>query len=159
MVLGVRSPHASRLVPALALPDMRARLLLIAALASGLLGCGGAGAAGGDFEGTELEVAEAVESLQAGGSRQESAGEICRDVLTRALAQRLTADAGSCEAEIRQAIADADLSQLSVTDVSVRGSAATAQVESSAGETRREATVELALERGDWRVANIRSAG
>jgi hypothetical protein len=138
---------------------MRARPLLLVGLAAALAGCGGAGAGAGDFEGTELEVAEAVERLQTTGSRQESAGELCRDVLTRALAQRLTSDASSCEAEIRQAVADADLSELSVTDVSVRGNAATAEVESAAGETRREATVELVRERGDWRVAGIRSAG
>ena len=138
---------------------MRARLLPLAGLAAALAGCGGEGAGSGDFQGAEREVAEAVERLQTTGTRQESAGEICRDVLTRALAQRLTADASSCETEIRQAIADADLSELSVTDVTVRGEAATAEVESAAGETRRVATVELALERGDWRVAGIRSAG
>jgi hypothetical protein len=137
---------------------MRARLLL-AGLAAALIGCGGAPAGSGEFEGAEAEVAEAVERLQTTGSRQESVGEICRGVLTRALAQRLTADASSCETEIRQAIADADLSELAVTDVSVRGDAATAAVESAAGETRRVATVELTRERGDWRVADIRSAG
>ena len=137
---------------------MRARLLLLTALATGVIGCGGAGAAGGDFEGAEADVAEAVERLQSTGTRQESAGEICRTLLTRELAQRLSTDAGSCEREIRQAIADADLVQITVTDVSVRGDAATARVESTAGETRRTATIELARERGDWRVAAIRSA-
>ena len=138
---------------------MRVRPLILAVLAAGLTGCGGVGAGGADFEGTERDVADAVESLQTTGSRQESADEICRNLLTRGLAERLTRDAGSCEAEIRQAIADADLSQLSVTDVSVRGNAATAEVASSVGETRRRATVELARELGDWRVAGIRSAG
>ena len=138
---------------------MRARPLLLAGLAAGLIGCGGPGAGSAEFEGTEGDVAEAVESLQASGSRQEQAGEICRTRLTEALARRLTADAGSCEAEIRNAISDADLVQMTVTDVSVRGDAATAEVESTAGETRRRATVELARERGDWRVAAIRSAG
>lgn len=138
---------------------MRARLLPLAALVAGLVGCGGAGAAGGDFEGAEADVAEAVERLQTSGTRQESAGEICRTGLTAELAQRLAADGGSCEREIRQAIADADLVEITVTDVSVRGDAATASVESTAGETRRAATVELARERGDWRVAAIRSAG
>jgi hypothetical protein len=139
---------------------MRTRSSLLAGLAAATLaGCGGAGAGSADFEGTEGEVAEAVERLQTTGTRQESAGEICRDVLTRALAQRLASDAETCEREIRHAIADADLSELSVTDVSVRGDTATAEVESSVGETRKVATVELALERGDWRVAGIRSAG
>ena len=138
---------------------MRARPILLAGLAAALVGCGGAGAGGADFEGTERDVAEAVESLQATGSRQEQAGEICRTRLTAVLARRLAGDGGSCEAEIRHAIADADLVQLSVTDVSVRGNVATAQVESTAGETSRKATVELARERGDWRVAGIRSAG
>jgi ribosome-binding factor A len=138
---------------------MRARHLLLAGLAAGLVGCGGAGTAGGDFDGVESDVAEAVERLQTAGARQESAGELCRAVLTSALARRLAADASSCEREIRHAIADADLSQFSVTDVSVRGDSATARVESAAGETRRVATVELVRERGDWRVAAIRSAG
>ena len=138
---------------------MRAHPILLAGLAAGLVGCGGAGAGSADFEGAERDVAEAVESLQATGSRQEQAGEICRTRLTQALARRLAADGGSCEAEIRHAIADADLVQLSVIDVSVRGDSATAQVESTAGETRRKATVEFARERGDWRVAGIRSAG
>ena len=138
---------------------MRIHPILVAGLAAGLAGCGGTGTGSADFEGTERDVAEAVESLQASGSRQEQAGEVCRTRLTQALAQRLAADGGSCEAEIRHAIADADLVQLSVTDVSVSGNTATAEVESVIGETRRRATVELARERGDWRVAGIRSAG
>ena len=138
---------------------MRTRSLLVVVLATaGLAGCGGAGEAGAEFEGVESDVAEAIERLETRGTRQESAGEICRDLLTTALAQRLAGDGGSCEREIRQAIADADFSQLSVTDVNVRGEAATARVESSAGETRRQATVELTRERGDWRVSAIRSA-
>ena len=138
---------------------MRSRPVLLAGIAAALVGCGGAGAASGDFEGTERDVAEAVERLETTGSRQEAAGEICRNLLTAALAERLAADGSSCEREIRHAIADADLAQISVTDVSVRGDAATARAESSAGETRREAIVELARERGDWRVASLRSAG
>lgn len=136
---------------------MRTRSLLAVLATAGLAGCSGAGAGGAEFEGVESDVAEAIERLETLGTRQESAGEICRDLLTTALAQRLAGDAGSCEREIRQAIADADFSQLSVTDVTVRGEAATARVESSAGEVRRQATVELARERGDWRVSAIRS--
>ena len=137
---------------------MRARPVLLAGLMAVLAGCGGPGAATGDFEGAEADVAEAIERLESAGTRQDNAGEICRDLLTSELSRRLAADASSCEAEIRQAIADADLAQLSVTDVSVRGDRASARVESAAGETRRAATVELARERGDWRLAGIRSA-
>ena len=136
---------------------MRPRGIVIVALAAVLSGCGRAGAPSGDFEGTEAQVAEAVERLETTGARQASAGEICRELLTAELAQRLARDASSCDREIREAIADADLAQVSVTDVSVSGDSATAAVESSSGETRVVATVEMARERGDWRIAGIRS--
>lgn len=135
---------------------MRARVLPLA-LAALLAGCGGPGG-GGDFEGAEADVAEAIEELRTSGTRQESAPEICRNLLTTRLQQRLTADGSTCAQEIRQAIADADLFDVRATDIEVRGNRAVAQVESVAGETRAEATLQLARERGDWRLDDIRRA-
>lgn len=137
---------------------MRARSLLPALIAAGLAGCGGGAGASGDFEGAEADVAEAIERLQTVGTRQEGAGEICRDLLTQDLAGRLGAGGTTCESEIRQAIADADLFDLRVTDVTVTGEAATAEVVSAAGDSRAEGTMRLARERGDWRVGEIRGA-
>ncbi len=134
---------------------MRARPLIIAVLAAGFAGCGGAGSGAGDFEGVEGDVAEAIERLQTTGTRQESADEICRDLLTQDLVRRLAADGSTCETEIRQAIADADLFDLRVTDVSIEGDTATAEVVSAAGDSRAEGTVGLIRERGDWRVGEI----
>ncbi|CAA9498265.1 MAG: hypothetical protein AVDCRST_MAG69-1732 [uncultured Solirubrobacteraceae bacterium] len=138
---------------------MRARLILPIVLAAVLGGCGGAGGASGEFEGAEADVAEAIEQLESSGTRQESADEICRDLLTEDLVRRLAAGGSSCESEIRQAIADADLFDLRVTDVTVQGDNAIAEVVSAAGDSRAAATVRLARERGDWRVGDIRSAG
>lgn len=137
---------------------MRVRPLLLAVLATGFAGCGGAGGGTGQFEGVEGDVAEAIERLETTGTRQESADEICRDLLTEALVRRLASGGSTCEAEIRQAIADADLFDLRVTDVTVQGDSATAEVVSAAGDSRAAATVRLARERGDWRVGDIRGA-
>ena len=137
---------------------MRARPILLILLAAGLSGCTGAGG-GGEFEGAEADVVEAIEQLESTGTRQESADEICRDLLTGDLVRRLAADGSSCESEIRQAIADADLFDLRVTDVAVQGDNAVADVVSAAGDSRAAATLLLARERGDWRVGDIRSAG
>lgn len=136
---------------------MRARLLPLA-LAAVFAGCGGPGGGGGDFEGAEADVAEAIEELRTSGTRQESAPEICRNLLTTRLQQRLTADGSTCAQEIRQAIADADLFDMRPTDIEVTGDRAVAQVVSQAGDTRAEATLQLARERGDWRLDEIRGA-
>ena len=136
---------------------MRARPTLLIVMAAGLSGCGGAGGASGDFEGAQAEVAEAIERLETTGTRQEGAGEICRDLLTQELAARL-ATGSTCETEIRQAIADADLFDLRVTDVAVDGDRATAEEVRAAGDSRAEGTVQLVRERGDWRVAEITGA-
>lgn len=136
---------------------MRSRVLLLAVTAV-LAGCGGPGGGAGDFEGAEADVAEAIEDLRTSGTRQESAPEICRNLLTTRLQQRLTADGSTCAQEIRQAIADADLFDVRATDIEVNGNRAVAQVESVAGDTRAEATLHLARERGDWRLDDISGA-
>lgn len=138
---------------------MRARSpILIAGLALAIGGCGGGAGAGGDFEGEERQVAEAVEALQAAASRQETADEVCRDSLSRALVARLSTGGTECESEIRHAVADADLYDLQVSDVTVRGTAAEARVQTAAGDQTTSATLQLVQEQGDWRVDGIRRA-
>jgi len=131
---------------------------LLAGLALGLAGCTG-GSADGDFEGEEAAVAEAIAEFEASATRQENAAEICRDSLSRELAERLDADGTRCATEIRQAIADADLYDIEVVDVEVDGTNATAQARTSVGDQTTSATLMLVEEQGDWRVDGIRDTG
>jgi hypothetical protein len=122
-------------------------------------GCLGGGAAGGgDFEGREERVAEAIETLQSTATRQENAGDICRDLLSRALAARLSSGGTRCEQEIRHAIADSDLFDLRIVDVGVQGTNAQARVETSAGGETTAVSLLLIEEQGDWRLDGIRAA-
>jgi hypothetical protein len=120
-------------------------------------GCGAAGSGGGDFEGAEREVAEAVESLQSASRTQDGPREICSELLSRELVERLEAGDSSCTTEIRHAIADADLYELTVTDVTVSGSSATARVESLAAGEGARGTMRLSQQDGNWRLDAISS--
>jgi hypothetical protein len=134
-----------------------------AALTTGLMlvlgGCTGGGGESGDFQGDEQRVAEAVDDLQAAVSRQDNAGDVCRDMLSRDLAARLNSDATRCEQEIRLAVADADLFRMQIVDIEVEGTSARARVRTSVGDQTTPATLELVEERGNWRLDGIGTAG
>jgi hypothetical protein len=121
-----------------------------------LTGCGTV-ASSSNFEGTEREVAEAVEGLQEAAGRLDEA-RLCQNVLAQALITRLEAGGQKCQKEVSSALEDTDAVGLRIEDVKVSGSSATATVKAREGEDDVLREIGLVLERGDWRVAELGTA-
>ena len=106
--------------------------LLPLVLAVALAGCGQAPTSANDFKGDEKAVAETIEDLQSDAQGRKP-GEICSDVLSRALADKLKTAGNDCTDEMEKITGDADDFELEVTDVTITGTTATAKVEARQG--------------------------
>jgi hypothetical protein len=138
---------------------MRSRPLAVFAVlaVAGLLaGCGAAPAnnSGDKFQGQQRLVANTVEDLQSAASDADQ-DKICRDILARALTDRLAARGGGCPAVVDAAVRDADVFDLTVESVRVTGDRATARVRAETGKKDRRYSVQLMRERGAWRIAAL----
>ena len=128
-------------------------------LALGLSGCALLGDADTEFQGEEEAVAETVRSLQTAAVGRDGA-EVCSALLTEELAERVSRTGTTCPREMEQAIADADLFELTVLDVEIDGDSATARVENSgAGDDGVTGTVQLERSDGNWRIGGIETPG
>lgn len=134
----------------------RPRLALPLVLALLAAGCGGAASSAGDFEGEEANVADTVERLESAGQSGD-ADVICDEVLAESLRDRMRAGDASCEQELEQAIADADDFALTVEDVAIQGTRATARVRAEDSDGERVRTFELVREGSSWRASSLGS--
>jgi hypothetical protein len=126
-------------------------LLLVAAIA----GCGQAQSSADDFEGGEKAVADAVEELQTAAQNRKPE-DICAEVLSRGLADRLKSADGDCVDEMEKITSDADDFELEVTDVTITGTTATARVKARRGDNDDALTTfALAREDGEWRLTDL----
>src|SRR3954453_7376183 len=123
--------------------------LLVAVAAAGRAG---SGCPAKKFQGTERDVAKAIDDFSSAAQRKNEA-KICSELLTKEFAQSLRSAGTDCETEVSDALADADDFDLSVKDVSVSGPTATAQVENNA----RTATFHLQKVGQSWRIASLGS--
>ena len=129
--------------------------LLPLVVAAALAGCGQEQSSTADFEGTEKAVAQVVEDLQAAAQERKPA-EICNDLITKQLADSLKAGSADCVDEMEKVAGDADDFQLEVTDVTVTGTTATAQVKArKGGDEDATTTFRLTREDGDWRLSDL----
>jgi hypothetical protein len=135
-------------------PFLRPLPLLLAAV---IAGCGQAASSASDFKGTEKDVADTVEQLQSAAQNRKPE-QICSDVLSRELADRLKTGGSDCVDTMEKLTGDADDYELDVTDVTITGTTATALVKSRRGK-RKDATTTYALARedGKWRLTNLGS--
>ena len=132
--------------------------LLPLALAAALAGCGQAQSSAGEFEGAEKAVAETIEDLQSGAQNRKPA-EICSDVLSRELADKVKSAGNDCVREMEKVTADSDDFELEVTDVTVTGTTATAKVKARKGDSDGASTTfTLTREDGDWRLSSLGAA-
>ncbi len=130
----------------------RSSVLVCAALLSA---CGAEASTGVDeFSGEERRVAQVVADLGTAGGDGDAA-EICSEVLTSQLADRLKAGTRTCTQELEDALGDADEFGLTTREVVVNGTSATARVEAGGGGIR---TIDLVRQGSGWRVASIRPA-
>jgi Spy/CpxP family protein refolding chaperone len=130
----------------------RTPLLLLLVLALTSAGCAAANTSSKNFQGTERDVATAIDDLGSAGKRKDES-KICTQLLTRELAQQMKAAGATCEQEMSDAMADADDYDLKVKDVTVTGPTATAQVENNDNTY----TMRLQKVGADWRVASLGS--
>jgi hypothetical protein len=125
--------------------------LIVVALALAAAGCtASSSSSSGNFQGTERDVAQAIDDLSSAASRKNEA-KICDELLTKELAQSLKSTGTDCATEISDAIADSDDFDLTVKDVSVSGQTATAVVENN----DQTATFRLQKVGQDWRIASL----
>jgi hypothetical protein len=127
--------------------------LLVAALALALAGCGGTADSAGDFEGAQGEVARAVEDLEE-AAQEDDPRRICQALLARALVERIEGGGADCVDAIEKALDQTDTFALAVERVDVRGTSATARVETGVDEGQIE-SVELVKEDNAWKVSGL----
>jgi hypothetical protein len=126
-------------------PPLIALLLATAAVA----GCTPANqnSSAGSFKGTEQDVAQVIDDLK--GSRDPE--EICSRILTDEFAKSLEAGGRDCVDELQATIRDTADTGMDVTDVTVTGSTARAEV-SQDGES---ATFELTRTGDGWQISSL----
>ena len=140
-------------------PRLVTSLLAAAALALAAAGCSAdatppADTPEGEFTGRELTVANTVEDF-AEAARKQDTEQICADLLSSALVDRL--GGGRCADELKASLRDTNASDLIVPARGIRitGQEATARVVTELGEDDATDTVGLVRERGRWRIADI----
>jgi hypothetical protein len=139
------------------MPSRPLAVFAVLAVAGLLAGCGATPAnddSGDKFQGQQRLVANTVEDLQSAASDADQ-DKICRDILARALADRLAARGGGCPAVVDDAVRDADAFDLTVESVQVTGDRATARVRAETGDKDRRYSLQLVRERGVWRIAAL----
>jgi hypothetical protein len=135
------------------------RSLLAPLVAAALVVAGCGGQQGSEdtsdrFRGQQRLVANTVEDLQSAAEDSDE-GKICRDLLARALADRLARGAGGCQATVAAALEDSDTNELDVRSVQITGERATARVRMETGDRDRVTQVALVRERNGWRIAEL----
>jgi|SRR5215207_8976930 len=129
--------------------------LLPLVLALALAGCQQTPTSTNDFKGDEKAVAQTIEDLQADAQGRKP-GEICSNVLSRELADKVKSAGNDCTTEMEKVTTDADDFELEVTDVAINGTTATAKVEARReGKKDAVTTFTLVQEDGDWRLSNL----
>ena len=129
---------------------MRILPLLAAVLAAlALAGCTASqpNASAGDFEGAEADVAQVVDDLKASRDPEE----ICSRYFAEEFASSLIADGRDCVDEVDSMLRDVGSTALEVTDVTITGTTASAEVRQD-GET---ATFELARGGDGWQITSL----
>jgi hypothetical protein len=133
-----------------------AALSCIAALAL-LLGACGQPSSATKFKGDQQAVAQVVENLQTDGERNKP-DDICANLLTKAMQDRIATPGSSCGAEMKKVIQDADAFNLDVQSVTIAGATATAQVKNTDHKALVQ-TFKLTKEASGWRIEDFGSSG
>jgi hypothetical protein len=104
-----------------------------------------------DFKGEDKAVAQVIADLADNG-RSNEPGKICDDLISKGLSQRISSAGAKCATEMRKAIEDADGFDLTVKDVEVNGTQATAEVEGTDRGKKITQTFTLRREGDDWKI-------
>ncbi len=124
-------------------------------LAVAIAGCGQAASSTSNFKGAKKDVADTVEQLQTAATSRKPE-DICANVMTRALIEKVKTSGHDCVTEIEKVTGDADDYELTVTAVTITGATATARVKGRKGGKEGVLTnFALAREDGKWRLSNF----
>jgi hypothetical protein len=97
-------------------------------------------------------VAQKIEDLESAGKRGK-ADDICSDILAKSLVAQLDSAGTSCGSEMKKAIDDANEFNLTVENVTVNGTTATAEVKQ--GDKGPTETMQFTKENGQWRATAL----
>jgi len=129
-------------------------LLSLLALAVG--GCGGAPRdSATEFDGDQQRVAAVVEQMET-AARDNKPEAVCAKLLADRLLATLKDQGTTCTTAVKDAFADADSFDLTVDDVTLNGTKATAKVKSGTGSDEKADTLDFELDGTAWKIAALR---
>lgn len=109
-----------------------------------------------EFKGEEQKVAAVVEQLEK-AARDNKPGTVCTKLFTQSRLAALKAQGTNCKTGVKEAFKDADSLDITVDDVTISGTAATAKVTSGSGSSKKTDTLELKREGATWKVDSLAS--
>lgn len=122
-------------------------------LAVGVSGCGETSSTG-SYKGEEQHVAKTISNLQSDVTSG-NAKSVCTRDLATAVVERLEASGTSCKKALEGQLREIDTFSLTVESISVKGSAATADVKSTWSGKERVHTLSFVKEDGAWKVSSL----
>jgi len=129
--------------------------LLLCILSLALVACGaGSRDSAEEFTGAERGVAAAVEDLES-AARKNEGEKVCTTLLSARLLASLRARGTDCEEALAGAFRDADSLDLTVDDITIRGTTASAKVTSGTGSKEKTETLELEKVGAAWRISSL----
>ena len=130
-------------------------LLPVVVVAVALAGCTAQSTnkdSSGKFRGDQRLVANTVEDFESAACKGDQ-GQICRDLLAKALVGQFAQHGGTCEKAVDRALKDTDSFGLTVEKVSITGQQATARVTADRGKHDVLRTLTLIKEGPGWRIS------
>ena len=122
-------------------------------LALAVAGCGAAPRdSAQDFKGEQRAVAAVVERLEAAG-RDDKPDVVCTQLLSSKLLAAVRAQGTNCKTGVGESFRDADSFDITVKDVVIRGTHATARASYRRGSDDQTATLELDREGRNWKIS------
>jgi hypothetical protein len=128
-------------------------LAALCLVALGVAGCGAAPRdSAQDFKGEQRAVAAVVERLEAAG-RDDKPDVVCTQLLSTKLLAAVRAQGTNCKTGVGESFKDADSFDITVKDVVIRGTHATATTRYRRGSDDETATLELEREGASWKIS------
>jgi hypothetical protein len=129
----------------------------ICLLAAALAGCGAAPKdSAKDFKGEQQAVAKAIERLETAGSKDKPA-DVCTKLLSAKLLSALEKQGTNCRTAVKEAFKDADSFDITVEEVKISGTTATAKVKYRSLSKDKTATLLLDKEGATWKISSLGS--
>jgi len=129
--------------------------LLLCILSLALVACGATSRdSAKEFTGAERGVAAAVEDLES-AARKNEGDKVCARLFSAGLLASIKERGTDCEDALDDAFRDADALDLTVDDVTIRGTTASAKVTSGTGSKKRTDTLELEKVGAAWRISSL----